>query len=497
MSAELEGVLEGVLRWAVVKGSALEVLATVADDSIDAAILDPPWGLGTRSPSAAELIAYLTGAELDTGGDFMGRTWKLLSVATWREVYRVMKPGAHLLVHAGTRIFPLLAIGPVAAGFELRDTISDEEGALRWYHGEGMPKGGETGAKIDKLLGAKRPVIGERVLTGNAAVSTAEKGGTYGVRVGSAKKTVPITAPATDEAKRWDDTASQLKPAWEPILLFRKPFCGSLTRNVLAHGTGVLNTGACRIGTGADKGEWPITDREGGKAPIFDGMAAVPTDTTKGRWPANAVFCHTPACRVVGSRVVKRTEVVSVGGSGSVPREGLGGSARGESWPEEIPVYECAPGCAVAELDRQSGAAGSTGGPVTADMAGMGYGGGNGAARTMPPRTNGGASKFFYCPKPTAAEKDAGLPEGTENRHPTVKPIELYRWLVRLACPPGGVVLDPTCGSGVTGAAAVLEQRRFVGIELDEDNEGHVEIARARLAHWSQDFDAVQGQLFG
>jgi DNA modification methylase len=107
-------------------------------------------------------------------------------------------------------------------------------------------------------------------------------------------------------------------------------------------------------------------------------------------------------------------------------------------------------------------------------------------------------SRFLYCPKARRGERDAGcerLPQraldlfpnsGTSgdarNPHPCVKPLELMRWLVRLACPPGGVVLDPTCGSGSTGAASVLEGRRFIGIELER---AYLEISAARIAHWA------------
>ncbi len=130
----------------------------------------------------------------------------------------------------------------------------------------------------------------------------------------------------------------------------------------------------------------------------------------------------------------------------------------------------CAPGCAVAVADGCTG---------------------EGRSRLAP-------SRFLYCPKASRKEKDAGcerlprraldlFPSGdvsgdARNFHPTVKPLDLMRWLVRLLCPPGGVVLDPTAGSGSTGAAAVLEGRRFVGIELEA---AYLEIAAARIAHHS------------
>jgi DNA modification methylase len=142
----------------------------------------------------------------------------------------------------------------------------------------------------------------------------------------------------------------------------------------------------------------------------------------------------------------------------------------------------CAPGCAVAEADGCVG---------------------EGRARLAP-------SRFLYTPKASRAERDAGcerLPKraldlfpnaGTSgdarNFHPTVKPQELMRWLVRLLCPPGGLVLDPTAGSGTTGAAAVLEGRRFLGIELEP---AYVEIAKARIEHWSRQASREGRRPFG
>jgi site-specific DNA-methyltransferase (adenine-specific) len=199
--------------------------------------------------------------------------------------------------------------------------------------------------------------------------------------------------------------ATSLKPAYEPILLARRPPEGPIERNLEAHGTGALNADACRV---------------------------------EGRFPANVVVSHAPGC------------------------------APGE----------CAPGCAVRLVDA---AAGSTRSP-------------SGALRRV--------SRLFYCPKASRSERDAGCerlprqaldlfpnaraapykPPAAANPHPTLKPLALMRWLVRLVVPPGGLALDPFCGSGSTGCAAVLEGRRFLGVELDH---GYAEIARVRIAHWA------------
>jgi site-specific DNA-methyltransferase (adenine-specific) len=198
--------------------------------------------------------------------------------------------------------------------------------------------------------------------------------------------------------------STTLKPAYEPIVLARRPVEGTTKETLAAFGTGALNTDACKV---------------------------------SGRHPANVLLSHEPECR-----------------------EG-----------------RCASNCAAALVDAEA----------------------NQRRRGTGPRV--APSRIFYCPKVSRRERDAGcehLPEKdiglfprsdagkpkppARNPHPTVKPLELMRWLVRLGCPPGGVVLDPTCGSGSTGAAAVMEERRFVGIELDPF---FMEIAAARIAHWA------------
>lgn len=193
---------------------------------------------------------------------------------------------------------------------------------------------------------------------------------------------------------------STLKPAFEPIVVARRPLEGTTAETIERFGTGALNVEACRVGE---------------------------------RLPANVILGHEPECADAG----------------------------------------CAPGCTVAALDAQ-------------------------AAERLQGSKGPGPSRFFYSPKARRRERDAGcehLPEralrlfsgvrksgDARNPHPCLKPLELMRWLVRLSCPPGGLVLDPTCGSGTTGAAAVLEGRRFVGIEMDPL---YVEISEARISHWA------------
>jgi len=125
----------------VLLGKCLDVLKQLPDESFHAVVTDPPYGLGTKEPTVKQLIAFLKGADLDTGGDFMGADWEIPSVPIWKEVYRVLKPGGHVLSFGGTRSWDLISMGLRAAGFEYRDTIADEVAALQWIHGQGMPKG--------------------------------------------------------------------------------------------------------------------------------------------------------------------------------------------------------------------------------------------------------------------------------------------------------------------------------------------------------------------
>lgn len=122
-------------------GDCVEVLRTLPDSSVDAVVTDPPYGLGTKEPSIAEIVAYLEGSELDSGGDFMGRAWSIPSVGVWKECFRVLKPGGHLLSFGGTRTFDLISMGLRAAGFENRDTVATQFGttSVQWIYGSGFP----------------------------------------------------------------------------------------------------------------------------------------------------------------------------------------------------------------------------------------------------------------------------------------------------------------------------------------------------------------------
>jgi len=238
-------------------GDCLKVLREMQDCSIDSIVTDPPYGLS-----------------------FMGKRWDydVPSVEIWAECLRVLKPGGHLLAFAGTRTQHRMACRIEDAGFEIRDMIA-------WVYGSGFPKSLDVSKAIDKAAGAEREVVGEK-LTGKARTDDGWNGG---------QQMVPVTAPATPEARQWAGWGTALKPSLEPITVARKPFKGTVAANVLEHGTGALNVDGCRIDGLKGVPASPRRGANGGNAGgVYGKYEAPPTDTagwnpSAGRWPANLI----------------------------------------------------------------------------------------------------------------------------------------------------------------------------------------------------------------
>ena len=196
-------------------GDCRDVIASLPSNSLDACVTDPPYELG-----------------------FMGRKWDASGIAydkwLWAEVWRVLKPGAHLIAFSGTRTYHRLAVAIEDAGFEIRDQIG-------WLYGSGFPKSLDVSKAIDKAAGAEREVLG---YTANARPNRVGKETKL-----SGAQTIggEITAPATDAARQWQGWGTALKPALEPITVARKPLIGTVAENVLAHGTGGINVDGCRV----------------------------------------------------------------------------------------------------------------------------------------------------------------------------------------------------------------------------------------------------------
>ena len=421
-------------RAALYVGDALETMRDMEAASVDAIVTDPPYGLS-----------------------FMGKDWDhgIPGVAFWEAALRSTKPGAHLLAFGGTRTHHRLMCAIEDAGWEIRD-------CLMWVYGSGFPKSHSVSAALDRRIMGKGPRGHAIATAGTVQVSTGKP-----LPPG---EMLPSYTPESLEAKQWDGWGTALKPAWEPIILARKPLTGTVAANVLEHGTGGLNIDGCRIEGVAGVGVWGSSNMSCQDGRTFNASPEGEEYRSKrhqrGRWPANVV--HDGSEEVVG--LFPRT-VSGVMKAGQQRQRSRGRGGYHDGFPNEATVND-------------------TYGDV------------------------GSAARFFYCAKASRAEREAGLSgeekplhwssgaenpgafqsDGTKktarNNHPTVKPIALMRWLCRLVTPPDGLILDPFCGSGSTGVAASLEGFLFVGIDDDAE---FCEIARKRIAAATEQTDLFTG----
>lgn len=400
--------------------------------SIDAIVCDPPYGLSKQPDMAEVLQHWLAGDDYAASvGGFMGKAWDSFvpGPATWREVFRVLKPGGHLLAFFGSRTFDLGTLAVRLAGFEVRD-------ALQWIYGSGFPKSLDVSKAIDKAAGAVRRVVGSGMSGATAGMQAL---GPSGIRGGS----YDITAPATPDAARWDGWGTALKPAYEPILLARKPLAGTVAANVLEHSTGGLNIDGCRIGS------------------------EVRANAAAGSRPGGAAL-----------------NMSSVG----MPRGVEGREAVGR-WPANVILDEAA----AAVLDEQSGERKSAGPSRFFYCAKTSRADRDAGLDHLPPRSAGEATdRTDGTDGLSSPRAGAGRTGGARNTHPTVKPTALMRWLCRLVTPAGGVVLDPFAGSGSTGVAAIAEGFRFVGVEMADE---YLPIAIGRLSHAVANAAAAAAEL--
>ncbi|KRQ29776.1 DNA methylase [Mycobacteroides sp. H001] len=355
--------------------------------------------------------------------NFMGREWdshrssdefQSWCTAWATECLRILKPGGHLLAFGGSRTWHRLSSGIEDAGFEIRDSIA-------WLYGSGFPKSMDVPKAIDKAAGAQREVVGRK--EGRAAQPRTDmRGGNYGS--GTSKPAAidlsAVTAPATEAAKRWQGWGTALKPSFEPIVVARKPLSGTVVANVLEHGTGALNIDACRVGT--DK-------------------------------RTNPAGSQSSLQRVSRVEQGYRDNLTSSVGESSIM------SGR---WPTNVVLDEHQ----AEVLDRQSGVSSSRVGRPRGAASGAGWGM---TATGAEYDDAGGASRFFPVFRYEAKAPTSERPSADGVQHPTVKPLDLMRWLVRLVTPIGAVVLEPFAGSGTTAEACVLEDRRCIAIEREAD----------------------------
>ena len=416
-----------------------EHIKTMADNSVDAIVTDPPYDIG-----------------------FMNKGWDKNSIVTnsdfWKECLRVLKPGGHLLAFSHSRTSHRQTTAVENAGFEIRDTVL-------WLYGSGFPKSHNVSLSIDKKYGHKNR--GRAIPTASSfqASDKEQKNKLTANKVEAYKA-------KTDAGAEWKGWGTALKPAYEPVVLARKPLEGSVADNVIKYGTGAINIDDCRVpyANDEDRSGWHKTGANGSNG--FTGedtfrirpMSAeeIQERTKDGRFPANVILDEE---------------------AGKVLDEQSGftkSSKRSKKYNKDT--------------ENRSGYT-----PVKSDY-----------REDNTYSDSGGASRFFYCPKVNKKEREAGCEELEEknsasaefrpnhmekaeqgengnpygrwkkikNNHPTVKPIALMEYLIKLVTKPEHTVLDPFMGSGSTGMAAKRLGRNFIGIEREE---AYFEIAKARL----------------
>jgi len=419
----------------IIHGDATKI--PLADNSIDTCITDPPYGLGFMGKEWDTFDKSQFGIAGNEGENDLKvkKNFKVLPrynngaglydfTLEWAsQVYRVLKPGGLLLAFGGTRTYHRLVCGIEDAGFEIRDTIG-------WVYGSGFPKSYDISKGIDKKLGAKRKIIGE-----NPNVKGRKRLNSVTNCLGAGIDT-RVTEPNTPEAQLWHGWGTALKPAFEPIVVAMKPIDGTFVNNALTWGVAGLWIDGGRVGYQGGQTERDFLNNRSGSSEttIWGKHDRIKLEQNQqGRFPANLI--HDGSDEVL------------------------------ECFPNDAQRFFYSPK----------------------------------------------ASRFFYCAKASRSERNAGLegmPEREwrgqmpkndpdfirsdgavrtknlprQNFHPTVKPISLMRYLVRLTkTPTGGVVLDPFMGSGTTGCACALEGREFIGIEKEAE---YVEIAEKRIAHY-------------
>jgi site-specific DNA-methyltransferase (adenine-specific) len=400
----------------ILNGNNLDLLKTLPDNSVDSVVTDPPYGLS-----------------------FMNKKWDydVPSIELWKEVYRVLKHGGHVLSFGGTRTYHRMVVNMEDAGFEIRDQIM-------WLYGSGFPKSLNIGKAIDKNEGNEREIVGEKKR--GDVQKAKEKGVGYLADVANRNNVKQFgygTETITKGSSEWEGWGTALKPANEPICLARKPLSEkSVAENVLKHGTGGINIDRCRVETIdkiLNKGRGSESAISKGKYGDSKEQETHQTEGQKlGRFPANVIHD--------GSEEVLQGFPNTGNGNGGKPYNYSG-----------------------KEYDNKK----------TSMF--------NGDKPQAPSNFNdsGNASRFFYCAKASKSDRSDG------NNHPTVKPTELMRYLCRLITPPNGIVLDPFMGSGSTGKGAILEGFDFIGMELDPE---YVEIAKARIEYAQKEFMENQSQ---
>lgn len=487
-------------------GNNIEVLKTFPDNSIDSVVTDPPYGLG-KEPNAIEVLQswITTGYHEVKGKGFMGKEWDAFVPQPnfWKEIYRVLKPGGYVLSFAGTRTYDWMVMAIRLAGFEVRDMIA-------WLYGSGFPKSMDISKAIDKnansnmlnvigkwlkeqreqnnlsrekvadLLGVTCSAVynweenpqkygfptkenwnklkqiynfdgtwddfkkeAEREVVGKKKVMGKDEDIIYGKFKGGE---LDITKPSTEEAKQWDGWGTALKPALEPIVMARKPLEGTVAQNVLKYGVGGINIDESRVDF---KGDIPTAsglgrDKDKHTSYLIPSMDEKWSNNPKGRFPANVIH------------------------DGSDEVESLFPYTAEENTESAARFFYVAK---ASQEERNFG---------LYDFEEVEVRGGGGRAKQGYDLDNEEEKRLHLV-----SGKFGAVKAKKKNIHPTVKPIELMRYLVRMVTPKNGICLDPYLGSGTTAIACKMENINYIGIELMPE---YAEIAKARIGA-VKDFD--------
>lgn len=394
-------------------GNNIDLIKQLEDNSIDSVVTDPPYGL-----------------------KFMGKKWdyEVPSIQFWKEVYRILKPGGHILSFGGTRTYHRMVVNIEDAGFEIRDQI-------QWIYGSGFPKSLNIGKAVDKIQGNEREIIGKDPNhRKNKYESYTE------LKLQNSYKENNILDKGTSPYEGW---GTALKPANEPICLARKPISeNTIAENVLKWGTGGVNIDGCRIQT---NDELKVVDSNGGEmiGRFGNGKGLGPhisIPSELGRFPANIIFDEESAELLDDQSGVSKSGINKIEkGSGGIWNKG-----------SNLPI-----------------------GPEYGDQGGASrffY-----CAKVSKSERNKGLDQVEG--KEVVRQGLAGENNNPvhKNNHPTVKPIKLMSYICRLITPKNGVVLDPFMGSGSTGISAKLEGFDFIGMEMNEE---YFKIAEARIKNW-------------
>ena len=451
------------------QGNMLEMLDDIEENSIDSVVTDPPYEL-----------------------NFMNKGWDNAGVSfqsdTWKKCFEVLKPGGYLLAFGGSRTFHRIACAIEDAGFEIRDTIM-------WLYGSGFPKSMNIGLAIDKKNGLDNRtgniVKGQGVKDNNKNLMKINCNEEYEERIAQNK---------------WQGWGTCLKPSFEPIIVARKPFKGSLVDNIEKYGVGGINIDECRVGTekvgGGTMPDFRYVGKEqqklgNGNKLNFGQVSDAPRiecEEHEGRFPANTILTYdeTDFDEVCGSFPKTKQN-----GSIKNPnlKNSLGNGGIYNKYSDKQPLWESYKDsgsasryfyCAKAsKKDRDEG--------LDNFIESQGHAKGNGLDRVC---EFCGVSQL--TPELCHCETKSWVAKPRKNTHPTVKPCDLMQYLVRLVTPNGGIVLDPFNGSGSTGKAVMYENKernknyKYVGIEITED---YLPIAKARIEYVCKDLETIEESL--